>query len=81
MISESDAQRLLSMQKKMAKRHGTRFTITGIADPVRSHTFSREATVSDLILRVNEQETTDESMDGEVTDEETDDSDGDPDDS
>jgi hypothetical protein len=81
--SESDAERILSLQKNLAGLHGTRFTITGMADRLRSRILSREVTAPDLIPRVSEQpgndegpHATDEIEDAEVTDEEDDDSDG-----
>jgi hypothetical protein len=52
--SESDAERILSMQKKkknVARLHETRFTISGMMDRLRSHTLSQEFIRSDLVPR------------------------------
>jgi hypothetical protein len=82
--SESDAERILSMQKSVAGLHGTRFTIAGMTDRLRGRMLSRELIAADLVPRLGahfnhpgEAESSNDSDDAQITDEDADDSDGD----
>jgi hypothetical protein len=84
--SESDAERILSMQKSVAGLHGTRFTIAGMTDRLRGRMLSRELIAPDLVPRLGghfdhpgDAESNNDSDDVQITDQDTDDSDGDSD--